>query len=70
MNEVVEVYNNEFPNGWGIDIQRCESGFGHMYPTNYKYSVCVFYNRESFMTFYNIETAKECFDMIVETMKF
>lgn len=63
------MFRKLFPNGWLIDVKHNQNGFGDMYSTNYNYSVMLQHVQSGFVSFENIETAQEVFQLIAKYAK-
>lgn len=70
MTESETITSLEFDNGWGVDVQYSKTGFSHLYSTDFNYSVMVYHRAEGFTSFYNVESAKECFIMIADVRRY
>ena len=69
MRNSAHLFNKEFPNGWGVDVKFLPEGYGHIYSTNYQYSVMTYKCDEGFSSFENIEKPSDVFKHIAEVQK-
>nr|DAH82319.1 MAG TPA: hypothetical protein [Caudoviricetes sp.] len=64
----LNMFNKEFPNGWGVNVKHNPFGFGDMYSSDYEYSVMVYNKSTGFTSFENIQYPSEVFAYIAKVM--
>lgn len=65
----IQIFNKEFPNGWSVNVNHNQCGFGELYSTKYPYSVMTYKRDSGFTKFINIEKASDVFHYIAEVSK-